>query len=170
MKQNKKTPKNIVKQFNRPQFKVGDWVYFTWIGAKQYGYVKKIITKNWGVQYTVEAEVYKQIYRYPCGIEIKGYRTSYDAGCILREESKKLLKDKRGPIIESRDDNKSWRRDVNGNSSEVATSRNDARKDVNESSSAGICRSNTTKRENDTELNDAIQRQKDFLNGFVKKD
>ena len=170
MKQNKKTPKNIVKQFNRPQFKVGDWVYFTWLGAKQYGYVKKIITKNWGVQYTVEAEVYKQIYKYPCGIAIKGYTTSYNVGCILREESKKLLKDKGRTIDESRDDNKSWRRDVNGNSSKITTSRNNARKIVNESSSTRICDSSATKQQDNAELKAAIQKQKDFLNGFVKKD
>jgi len=170
MKQNKKTPKNIIKQFNRPQFKVGDWVYFTWLGAKQYGYVKKIITKNWGVQYTVEAEVYKQIYKYPCGIAIKGYTTSYNVGCILREESKKLLKDKRRPIIEGGDDIKSRYRDVNTDSSKSATSRNNARQDTDESSSTRICNSSATQPNNNTELKDAIQRQKDFLNGFVKKD
>lgn len=170
MKQNKKTPKNIIKQFNRPQFKIGDWVYFTWLGAKQYGYVKKIITKNWGVQYTIEAEVYKQIQKYPCGIEIKGYRTPYDVGCILREESKKLLKHTRGATNESGNDDKSRNGDVNGNNPQITTSRNISRQDVNESSSAGIRKSSSTKREDNTELRDAIQKQKDFLNGFVKKD
>jgi len=170
MKQYKKIPKNIIKQFNRPQFKIGDYVYFSFLGSKNEGYVKKITTQNWGVQYTVVAESYGKTYKYPCGIDIKGYKTSYHTGCVFREESKKLLKDKRRPIIEGGDDNKSRRRDVNGNSSEVATSRNNAGKNVNESSSTRICDSSTTKQRDNRELKDAIQRQKDFLNGFVKKD
>jgi len=170
MKQYKKTPKNIIKQFNRPQFKIGDCVYFTILGSKNEGYVKKITTQNWGVQYTVVAESYGKTYKYPCGIDIKGYKTSYHTGCIFREESKKLLKDKRRPVVESRDDNNSCRRDVNGNNSEITTSRNDARKDINESSSTSIRNNSTAQRNDNKELKDAIQKQKDFLNGFVKKD
>ena len=170
MNQNKKTPANIVKQFKRPQFKIGDWVYFTWLGSKQQGYVKKITTQNYGVQYLVVAEEYGKTYKYPCGIEIKGYRTPYDVGCVLREESKKLLKDKGGAIVESRNDNKSQHQDVYRNNSETRTSRNNAREDVNESSSARNVESNTKKRQDTTELKDAIQKQKDFLNGFVRKD
>ena len=170
MKQYKKTPKNIIKQFNRPQFKIGDYVYFTWLGSKQEGYVKKITTQNWGVQYLVEAEEFGKTYKYPCGIDIKGYKTAYNTGCVFREESKKFLKDKRRPIDEIRNDNKSWNRNVNNNSSKSTTIRNDARKNVNESSSTRICNSSATKRQDNTELKDAIQKQKDFLNGFVKKD
>jgi hypothetical protein len=170
MKQYKKTPKNIIKQFNRPQFKIGDYVYFTFLGSKQEGYVKKITTQNWGVQYLVVADEYGKTYKYPCGIDIKGYKTSYHIGCILREETKKFLKDKRRPIDEIRNDNKSWNRNVNNNSSKSTTIRNDARKNVNESSSTRICNSSATKRQDNTELKDAIQKQKDFLNGFVKKD
>tara|TARA_R110000851_G_scaffold326240_1_gene494714 strand:- start:1412 stop:1924 length:513 start_codon:yes stop_codon:yes gene_type:complete len=170
MKQYKNTPKNIIKQFNRPQFKIGDYVYFTWLGSKQQGYVKKITTQNWGVQYLVVADEYGKTYKYPCGIDIKGYKTSYHIGCILREETKKFLKDKRRPIDEIRNDNKSWNRNVNNNSSKSTTSRHDARKNVNESGSTRICSSSATKRQNNTELKNAIQKQKDFLNGFVKKD
>ena len=171
MKQYKKTPKNIIKQFNRPQFKIGDCVYFSFLGTqKTEGYVKKITTQNWGVQYLVVADEYGKTYKYPCGIDIKGYKTSYHIGCILREETKKFLKDKRRPIDEIRNDNKSWNRNVNNNSSKSTTIRNDARKNVNESSSTRICNSSATKRQDNTELKDAIQKQKDFLNGFVKKD
>ena len=171
MKQYKKTPKNIIKQFNRPQFKVGDCVYFSFLGTqKTEGYVKKITTQNWGVQYLVEAEEFGKTYRYPCGIDIKGYKTSYHTGCVFREESKKLLKDKRRTVDESRDDSQSWNRDVNTTSPKSTTSRNNARKNVNESSSTRICNSSTTKQQGNKELKDAIQKQKDFLNGFVKKD
>jgi len=169
MKQNKKTPANIVKQFKRPQFKIGDWVYFTWLGSKQQGYVKKITTQNYGVQYLVVAEEYGKTYKYPCGIEIKGYRTPYDVGCVLREESKKLLKDKGGAIDESRDDSQSWSRNVDSNNSKTTTSRNNGTKDVIKPSSTRICKSSGKQRQDNTELKDAIQKQKDFLNGFVKK-
>ena len=171
MKQYKKTPKNIIKQFNRPQFKIGDYVYFTWLGTqKTEGYVKKITTQNWGVQYLVVADEFGKTYKYPCGIDIKGYKTSYHIGCVLREESKKLLKDKRRPVDESRDDSKSWNRNVNRISSESTTSRINGTENINESSSTRICDSSTTKQQDNTELKDAIQKQKDFLNGFVKKD
>jgi len=170
MKQYKKTPKNIIKQFNRPQFKIGDYVYFTFLGSKQEGYVKKITTQNWGVQYLVVAEEYGKTYKYPCGIDIKGYKTSYHAGCVFREESKKLLKHKRRSIDESRNDSKSWNRNANRISPESTTIRNDARKNVDEFSSTRICDSSTTKQQSNTELKDAIQKQKDFLNGFVKKE
>ncbi len=83
---------------------------------------------------------------------------------------KKLLKDKRRPIDESRDDNQSWNRNVNRNSPESTTSRNNGTKNVNESGSTRICDSSTKKQQSNTELKDAIQRQKDFLNGFVKKE
>ena len=171
MKQYKKTPKNIIKQFNRPQFKVGDCVYFSFLGTqKTEGYVKKITTQNWGVQYLVEAEEFGKTYKYPCGIDIKGYKTAYHTGCVFREESKKLLKDKGRTVNESRDDSQSWNRDVNTTSPKSTTSRKNARKNVNESSSTRICNSSTTKQQNKTELKDAIQKQKDFLNGFVKKE
>ncbi len=171
MKQYKKTPKNIIKQFNRPQFKVGDCVYFSFLGTqKTEGYVKKITTQNWGVQYLVVADDFGKTYKYPCGIDIKGYKTSYHTGCVFREESKKLLKDKRRPIDESRNDNQSWNRNVNRNNSEVATSRNNGSSDVAESGSTGICDRSATKQRDNAELEDAIKRQKDFLNGFVKKD
>ena len=125
MKQYKNTPKNIIKQFNRPQFKIGDYVYFTWLGTqKTEAYVKKITTQNWGVQYLVVADEFGKTYKYPCGIDIKGYKTSYHIGCILREESKKLLKDKRRPVDESRNDNQSWNRNVNRNSPKSTTIRN----------------------------------------------
>ena len=171
MKQYKKTPKNIIKQFNRPQFKIGDCVYFSFLGTqKNEGYVKKITTQNWGVQYLVEAEEFGKTYKYPCGIDIKGYKTAYHTGCVFREESKKLLKDKRRPVNESRNDNQGWNRNVNGNSPKSTTSRNDARKNVDEFSSTRICDSSTKKQQSNTELKDAIQKQKDFLNGFVKKE
>jgi len=171
MKQYKKTPANIIKQFNRPQFKIGDYVYFTFLGTqKTIGYVKKITTQNWGVQYLVVAEEYGKTYKYPCGIDIKGYKTSYHTGCVFREETKKLLKDKRRPVDESRNDNQSRYRNVNTNSPKSTTSRNNGPKNINESGSTRICDSSSEKRQDDTDLKGAIQRQKDFLNGFVKKE
>jgi len=171
MKQYKKTPKNIIKQFNRPQFKVGDYVYFTWLGTqKAEGYVKKITTQNWGIQYLVVAQEYGKTYKYPCGIEIKGYKTSYHIGCVLREESKKFFKDKRRAVDEIGDDIKSRNRNVDTISSDSTTSRKHGTKNDNELGSTRICNGSTKKLQGNSELKDAIQKQKDFLNGFVKKD
>ena len=39
MAKKQNVPETILKQFNKPQFKVGDPVFFSWLGSKKYGYV-----------------------------------------------------------------------------------------------------------------------------------
>jgi hypothetical protein len=84
MSKKQNVPENIEKQFNKALFKIGEPVFFTWLGTKKYGYVTAIKQTNWGIQYTVEANNT----RYPCGVQIKGYRTTYTTGCIFVDETR----------------------------------------------------------------------------------
>ena len=179
-------PEQIEKQFNKALFKPGEPVFFTWLGAKKYGYVKAFKQTNWGIQYTVEANGTK----YPCGIQIKGHRTTYTTGCIYAEETRTIGTDelKRrsqnggkhtySEIIRDTPRPKDEGRSNNRNVGSVSDSTvrktkkpktNNVGKDVILDSDDGMQSSNTTKRK-DSKLDSAIQRQRDFLNGFVKKD
>jgi hypothetical protein len=179
-------PDNIQKQFNKVQFKPGEIVFFTWLGTKKYGYVKATKETNWGIQYTVESNNT----RYPCGIQIKGYKTAYTTGCIYAEETRSIGTDelKRrsqnggkhtySEIIRDtprpKDEGGSNNRNVGSVSDSTVrktkkSKSNNVGKDVVINSNDGVQPSNTTKRKN-SELDTAIQRQRDFLNGFVKKD
>lgn len=179
-------PDNIQKQFNKVQFKPGEIVFFTWLGTKKYGYVKATKETNWGIQYTVEANNT----RYPCGIQIKGYKTAYTTGCIYAEETRSIsieelerrsqtggkhtysevIRDTPRPKDESGSDNRNVERVPDSTSRKTKKPKtNNVGKDVILDSDDGMQSSNTTKRK-DSKLNSAIQRQRDFLNGFVKKD
>jgi hypothetical protein len=177
---------SIQKQFYKIQFKKDDAVFFTWLGIKKYGYVIRIKETNWGIQYTVDSEGTK----YPCGIQIKTRKTAYTTGCIDHDETRALgqqelvtriqtghpstysevFRDTRRTDNESRDDDTN----IGGISNTViktnAKSRSSNKsKDVVKSSSTRMSASNTSQR-NNIELDDAIRKQRDFLNGFVKKD
>jgi hypothetical protein len=179
-------PDTILKQFNKVQFKPGEIVFFTWLGTKKYGYVKAIKETNWGIQYTVEANNT----RYPCGIQIKGYKTAYTTGCIYAEETRSIgtdelerrsqtghfstysevIREPRRTETKSGSSNRSSgsvpnppNRKTKNRKSNVSTS------DANIDSNNGMHSDNTKKRK-DSKLDSAIQRQRDFLNGFVKKD
>ena len=179
-------PENIQKQFNKIQFQPGEIVFFTWLGTKKYGYVKATKQANWGIQYTVEANNT----RYPCGIEFKGYKTAYTTGCIYTEETRsigvdelkrrsqtgikstdsEIIRDTPRPKDEGGSDNRNVRRVSDSTSRKTKKPKtNDVGKDVILDSDDGMQSSNTKKRK-DSKLDSAIQRQRDFLNGFVKKD
>jgi hypothetical protein len=79
----KNIPENIFKKFNKVLFKTGDAVCFTWFGERCYGYVVRSKRNTWGVQYTVEMDGIK----YPCGIQIDGYKTKYATGCVLYDDT-----------------------------------------------------------------------------------
>ena len=83
---NKNIPDSIVKKFNKVLFKPGDSVCFTWLGERCYGYVEKSKLSTWGIQYTVSMHGTK----YPCGIQIDGYKTKYTTGYILFNETIEL--------------------------------------------------------------------------------
>ena len=188
MAKNKHLPDNIEKQFNKALFKQGEPVLFTWLGAKKYGYVKTHKKTGWGIQYSVRANDTT----YPCGIQIKGYRTSYHIGCIFFEEtntigvdelkkrieagpeplnSAEIFRDAPRPKDESRSSNSNKRnvtsntdRKTKSNTKRPARVENDVKPSNN-----GVQRQHTKTRKN-VELDTAIQKQRDFLSGFVKRD
>ena len=181
-----KAPEAIQKQFNKIQYKPGEAVFFTWLGLKKYGYVIRTKETNWGIQYTVDSEGTK----YPCGIQIKTHKTTYTTGCINHDETRSLGQQELITRIRTghpstysevfrdagRSDNES--RDNVATSKRVSTSNNKGTKstrtrsktkDVAKPSANGV-RGNDTKKRGNNELDDAIQKQRDFLNGFIKKD
>lgn len=186
MAKKEQVPDNIQKQFNKVQFKPGEIVFFTWLGTKKYGYVKATKETNWGIQYTVEANNTK----YPCGIQIKGHKTTYTTGCIYADETRaygveelerrcqtghkstysEIIRDTPRPKDESRSNNRNVGSVSDSTVRKTKKSKsNNVRKDAIIDSNNGVQRSNTKKSKN-SELDTAIQRQRDFLNGFVKKD
>lgn len=185
MAKKQQVPDNIEKQFNKVQFKPGEIVFFIWLGSKKYGYVKSVKETNWGIQYTVEANNT----RYPCGIEIKGYKTTYTTGCIYADETRSIgtdelikrcqnggkptysdvIRESGGTTNESGSDDRDIRSISGTTVGKTKKSKpNNSRKHVDIDSAAGMQPDHTKKRK-DSELDTAIQRQRDFLNGFVKK-
>jgi len=186
MAKKQSAPENILKQFEKPQFREGDAVFFVWLGSKKYGYVTTFKKVNWGIQYTVESEGV----RYPCGIEIKTYKTTYTTGCIRFDETRSLGQEELVTRIQTGHPSTyselfvNTPRPNNESRSNVATSKRVSTKhsngtkttgtksktaDVAKSSAKGVRRDNTKKRGNN-ELDEAIEKQRNFLNGFVKKD
>lgn len=180
-------PEQIEKQFNKALFKPGEPVFFTWLGAKKYGYVKAFKQTNWGIQYTVEANGTK----YPCGIQIKGHRTTYTTGCIFVDETRsygieelerriqtghkstysEVIRDTPRPKDEGRsnDSNKRKSSRTNNTKTKSNSTGSNSLENGNDVSIDRVHRNNTTKRK-DSKLDSAIQRQRDFLNGFVKRE
>lgn len=185
----KQIPKNIQDKFDKPLFKPGDAVFFSWLGTKQYGYVTKTKKSTWGTQYMVQSS---QKVNYPCGIQIAGHRTQYEVGLIFFEETKKLGRDElesrinaprtftaisvdpRRTTNQSSDDARSNRTDTPNNDTTVKQSKRGSRsssKNDDIISDTRVPDINTKKRKDSSaDLKSAIQRQRDFLSGFVKKD
>ena len=181
----KKLTEEQQRRLFKQHFKIGEPVFFIWLGQKKYGYVIRTKEATWGIQYTVESENV----RYPCGIEIKGSKTSYDTGCIYYEATKaiehgelvrraetgynridsKLLGNTGRSTIQSQSDATDVGtvpgKDSGGNE---PTKTRTPRKNAATPSTNGVRKTNPRQRKN-PELDSAIDRQKDFLNGFVKK-
>ena len=184
----------IQKQFEKPQFQPGTAVFFSWMGYKQVGYVKKFKKSSWGIQYIVESTTGV---KYPCDIEIKGQKTHYNTGYIHFEETRSntqedLIKrfqngpksrtittvsiDPGRPDNESSgnsklrggDDSKNSGKDTKPRRKKPSTTMDST------SSSNGVDRSTTKKRKvsRNAELDAAIQKQRSFLDFTkpVKKD
>jgi hypothetical protein len=66
-------PANIAKIFSKPQYAVGDAVCFLWMNTKYYGFIKKYKIEHEEVRYFVTANGIS----YPCGMQIKTYKTVY---------------------------------------------------------------------------------------------
>jgi hypothetical protein len=182
----------IQKLYDKPQFQIGAAVFFSWMGYKQYGYVTKFKKVGWGIIYTVESV---KGTRYPCGIQIKGQTTYYNTGCIYVEETRSigepdLIKriqlaresGRTAPVPrnptrttnESRSDSKLRNGDDSEDSGkDTKPGRNSVSTDVVAAPSAkGVSRPATTKRgvTSNAQLESAIEKQRNFLSGFVKKD
>ena len=178
-------PDNIQKQFDKPQFKLGDPVFFVWLGSKKYGYVTSFKTASWGIQYTVEEDNV----RYPCGIEVKTHKTAYTTGYIRYDETRaigrdelitriqtghsstysELFIDTRRTEVQSRSKSTTSKRISTKNTKGVKSSRSNVKgKDAVQSSSNGNS-TRARKKRGSVELDTAIQRQRDFLNGFIKE-
>lgn len=170
----------------KQHFKIGEPVFFIWLGQKKYGYVIRTKEANWGIQYTVESEDT----RYPCGIEIKGSKTSYTTGYINYEATRAIDREelvRRAEIGYDRIDSEllsharrtevqsgsnasiSKRVPVQDSSRNESTKTQPKRKNAAKPSTNGVRKTNSRGRAN-TELDSAIERQKNFLNGFIKKD
>ena len=177
-------PDTIQKQFNKIQFKQDQPVFFTWLGMKKYGYVIQTKQMGWGIMYTIESDGTK----YPCGVQIKTHKTAYTTGCILVDDTRSIgdielerriqsghhstntevFSNPRRANNESGGNNNSIGIISKTNSRNSTKSNASSTKDAIKPSSTRVRNNNTTKR-TDSKLDDAIQKQRDFLSGFVKK-
>ena len=178
-KKKNKIPAYVLKQFNKALYKPGEEVIIKWLGQIKQGHVTKFKKNNWGISYTVDVsdespKKENQITRYPCGIQIKDYKTEYDVGLILHDRTQagdfpadtRIYGYSGSGMVTSRNDNSSIGGNDNGRSRKNAKSRKPVVTTANiESGSARVRNSNTETRS----LDKAIDRQRDFLNGFVKK-
>lgn len=187
-----KITETLQKQYDKPQFQIGAAVFFSWMGYKQCGYVTKFKKVGWGIIYTVQSV---KGTKYPCGIEIKGQKTHYNTGCIHAEETRSIGQEDlvkriqlgreaerikpiaRNPVrsedesrsnseLRDRDDSKDSGKDTKPRRKKSSTDV------VATPSFAGVDRPTTKKRRvsSNKELESAIEKQRNFLSGFVKKD
>ena len=179
-KKKSKIPAYVLKQFEKAMYKTGDKVIIKWLGQIKTGYVKNTKENAWGCSYMVEVEEKglkrsDDITRYPCGIEIKGHRTQYDVGLILHDrtqsrdwpQSTRIYENSGSDTDSKRNDNSSVGGNDDSNSRKDTRSRSsDTHQDVVEPSSTRKCSGDTNTSGKD--LDNAVNRQKDFLRGFVK--
>ena len=179
-KKKSKIPAYVLKQFEKAMYKAGDKVIIKWLGQIKTGYVKSSKENNWGRSYMVEVEERglkrsDDVTRYPCGIEIKGHRTQYDVGLILHDRtqsgdwptSQRIYENSGSDKASKRNDNSSSRgNDDKDNGKDTKRRSSTTHKDVAKPSSTRKRGSNAKTSSKD--LDDAVNRQKDFLKGFVK--
>jgi hypothetical protein len=190
MAKKQQVPANIQNKFNKAQFSIGDAVYFIWLGQKKYGYVKRIKEVNWGIQYTVETN---NDMRYPCGIAIGEYRTEYHTGCIMYTETRAIGTDELirrivnspdtrhiKPVLantrRTEDESQVHDRDGGpgndksiGKATKTRKPRNSS-KNADKPSSNGVSKTAKRRGTDSSTLESAIEKQRNFLNGFVKRD
>lgn len=184
----------LQKKFNKPQFQIGDAVFFSWLGQKQYGHVKQLKQNSWGIQYTVESS---SKVKYPCGIQIQGQKTAYNVGYIFLEDTISIgteelerriqttINTRRittvsinttGSTNQSRDNTSSSRSDDGEASTKNKKSRTvrSSKSNAVSSSSNRINKNNKSKRtvSESTQLDQAIAKQRSFLDFTkpIKKD
>lgn len=183
-----KITEKLQAEFDKPHFQIGAAVFFSWLGAKKYGHVTTFKKTNWGIQYTVRS--FKGT-SYPCGISIDGSTTSYKVGIIYSEETRKLGDAEIASRIRTEIENN--RISTNTRRSEVSsTTHNTGSGPIvnidnipatdlaepergtmssHEPSNTRVSNRNTkTRKPVKSALDEVIEKQKNFLNGFVKKD
>ncbi len=162
-----KFPKYIQEKFKKAQFKVGDRVKYEFLGDNGWGYITKIQKFNETVSYMVQGNGYS----YPCGLQIKEH-SSYYAGTIDYEASKNQQNNAtaRNKKTSERNDNKTRKR-VSGSSSNTISDTRSGFKSKNSSRNGNADNSTSSKTSKATvrniELEDAIDKQKDFLRKFI---
>ena len=173
-------PTSIQNKFKHPQFKVGDPVLMAWMGEQEYGYVEKITERSGTMVYTVQTNTY----RYPCGIQIGEHRSG-TSGYILVDETKRLGSDELRKRIETKRIPQQSRRatetitskDTSGGGSvekvvdDVPRKRRTTVKrtanDVQSSNPRNNEQPTKGRRKSYSKLDEAIDKQKDFLRKFT---
>ena len=180
-KKKQEVPKYIQAKFKKPQFKPGDFVCMTWLGEFIRGELLETYKTHDHVRYKINAAGFT----YTCGIQIGDYKSEHtDYGILLAEETvRRGVKPEtanRTIHAESRRTNDSIPTQTTGvrsnsNSNDRSNTTSTPRKSNATKNAANRSTSNDTKKKSksvkrkNTELEQAVQRQKDFLNGFVKK-
>ena len=186
-KKAKAIPKYVQNMFNKPQYKVGDAVCMTWLGMKKYGFIIQIKKSHEEVAYFVRANDTT----YPCGIKIKEYTTKYHSAGLVQHDcaesqdaiarkaatsNTRVVTDSNGTKIRTRAKTTVSEPIVSTTSNQAPTkstrTRTSSRKNAKQSGSASSSKGRSRKSAagNSAKLDDAIQRQKDFLNGFTRKE
>ena len=162
-----KLPKYVQAIFRKPQFKVGDHVKFEFLGDHGWGYITRISKYNDKISYMVKGNGYS----YPCGIQVKGY-SSYYAGTIDFAASKDQRNHEitRNTKIEKRNDNQSRKQLSGSNSSSISNERSGykPKNDIRTGNAENIQSNKRSKKSTrNDELENAIDKQKDFLRKFT---
>ena len=183
-KRKQDVPKYIQSKFLREQYKPGDYVCITWLGGLKFGQVVSTDKKHEHVRYKVKSHgTY-----YTCGIQIKEFLSeNADYGILLVDET-----ERRGAAaIRSKATGRELHEIDRRATSSIPPKTTSSGQSVNNSNNANATsrRRKTTKPKNavkhsstndsktkskparskKTELDKEVQKQRDFLNGFVKK-
>jgi len=174
-------PKYIQAKFKKPQFKPGDFVCMTWLGEFIRGELVETYKTHEHVRYKIKAAGFT----YTCGIQIGDYKSEHtDYGILLESETvrrgvkpetadRTIHAESRRTNVSISNQTTSVGSDSNSNdrSNTTSTSRksNATKNAANRSTSNDTKKKSKSVKRKNTELEQAVQRQKDFLNGFVKK-
>jgi hypothetical protein len=179
-------PAHIQNMMSKPQYSIGQAVCIKWLGVKKYGFILKIKKAHEEVSYFVRTNDRT----YPCGIQIDTYTTKHYAAGLVQHDcgesqdvitrkastsNTRVVADANGNPICTAVKNTVSGTNVSATGSKLSTTSKrtgTASRKANEQSSSATnskTRSRKSTSHNGSELEDAIQRQKDFLKGFTKK-
>ena len=183
-KRKQDVPKYIQAKFKKEQYKPGDYVCMTWLGGLKFGQIIETDKKNEHVRYKIKS--YNTFYT--CGIQIGEYQSeNTDYGILLADETERrgaaaIRSKATGRELHEIDrratssippKTTSSGQSANNSNNTNATSR--SRKTTKPKNAVKHSSTNDSKtkskptRSKKTELDKEVQKQRDFLNGFVKK-